>query len=165
MVPAVPSLRVSVTGGPASPEGTLGLPESAVSFTPAAASRLGMVNEEALPGSRPSPVPPWGLERVARPPGPAPLVNLACVPGLSEGDRGRGGGERAGRGAWTDSWPQRRGAGVAGGRGLGSNFPEKQPTCSRNDSKRRRKKKFSYHVEPEDSQSIFQMGSAFPVPV
>lgn len=29
----------------------------------------------------------------------------------------------------------------------------------------RGEKKFSYHVEREDSQSIFQMGSAFPVPV
>lgn len=29
---AVPSLRASVTGGPASPEGTLGLPENAVVY-------------------------------------------------------------------------------------------------------------------------------------
>lgn len=112
----------------------------APSFTPAAAAGLGMVSEERLPGSRPSPVPPWGLERVAGPPGPSPLANLACVPCPAGGDRGRGGGESARRGAWTDSWPGRRGAGVAGGRGLGSNFPEKQPTCSRNDSKRRGKK-------------------------
>lgn len=92
-------------------------------------------------------------------PAPLPFADFACVPGPARGRSGtRGRRERAGRGAWTDSWPRRRGAGVAGGRGLGSNFPEKQPTCSRNDSKRRgkrKKKKSSVTTSNQRTRKVF----------
>lgn len=53
-----------------------------------------MVNEEPQPGSRPSPVPPSGLKRMALPPGPVPQADLACVPGPARGRSGTRGRRR-----------------------------------------------------------------------
>lgn len=140
MVLRGPSHRASVTGGPASPEGTLGLPENATIYPSSSRPAPGwsMKNRSQDRGrarSHPPACRGWPSLPV-----PFPKQTSRVSPARPGGDRGRGGGERAGRGAWTDSWPRHRGAGVAGGRGLGSNFPEKQPTCSRNDSKRWGKK-------------------------
>lgn len=138
----------SVTGGQASPEGTLDLPENATIFP------------SPWSGSKPPPAPAPGLSmknpgqdrRGAESRPPAPLTGRASPrprvarpfprtpPGVPP-ERGRpgtrGGKESAARRARTDSW-RGRGSGRAGG-GSPSNFPEKQPTCSRSDSKRGKK--------------------------
>lgn len=94
--------------------------------------------------------------------GPCPGLGLARRRPRDRGTRRES--RRGPRTARTDSWREGAGAGGKGGRGLiGVTFQKNSQRVA--GVIPRGEKKFSYHVEREDSQSIFQMGSAFPVPV
>ncbi|XP_065405171.1 uncharacterized protein [Macaca fascicularis] len=104
----------------------------------------------------------------AAPTGSRALCGPCPGSGLARGrprDRGtRRESRRRPRTARTDSWREGAGAGGNGGRGLiGVTFQKNSQRVA--GVIPRGEKKFSYHVEREDSQRIFQMGSAFPVPV
>lgn len=118
----------------------------------------------AQPAPRPGVTPTErGTAAAAQAPrGPGPAQGRAW-PG---GGPGRGAGEgarhrpRSGR---TDSWRGRRSWGRRREGFIGVTFQKNSQRVA--GVTPRGEKKFSYHVELEDSQSIFQTGSAFPVPV
>lgn len=94
---------------------------------------------------------------------PGPARSRPCPgPGLArEGEDREAAQDQPSRGR-TDSWRGRRSCG-RGGRGFtGVTFQKNSQRVA--GMTPRGEKKFSYHVEREDSQSIFQTGSAFPTP-
>ncbi|XP_048968953.1 translation initiation factor IF-2-like [Canis lupus dingo] len=101
----------------------------------------------------------------------APLAGAQPGPGAARGEVGVRGAAvvqgllvRRGPERRPDSWREHHGAGGEGGKGfVGVTFQKNSQRVA--GVTPRGEKKFSYHVEREDSQSIFQMGSAFPVPV
>lgn len=102
----------------------------------------------------------------ARPPQSRPRARASLsLPRVPPGaGAARAGGPGPVERGQTDSRREGEGAGGEGRKGfVGVTFQKNSQRVA--GVTPRGEKKFSYHVEREDSQSIFQMGSAFPVPV